>query len=530
MSATRIITIVILGASVATDAAASVCDEATAIQRSLSQLRRLSLDLRGRVPTIEEQSSVVTNGAIDPSIVDGMLSSEDFVAQLRRHHRDLLWTNLDDLRITLNAYALAPPRGRQTAPAYFLAANIRRSQYRGGPAVCLDEPARFDQAGEILTTPDPTDARIRREGWVEVEPYWAPGTTVRVCAFDAQTAETVTDDRGNTVDCRRQPQSRGCGCGPNLRWCQSPVDGTTRAITRSMDEQLLRFMDAVVREGRPYSDVVLAKDFQINGPLAFWLAHQSQTGGATLVAGPSQDHPIPNLRFDDAEWQTIVRGERHAGVLSMPGYLLKFASNRGRANRFYESFLCQHFESNEPLPPATDDCHAEPDLTKRCGCKGCHVAVEPAAAHWGRWVEAGLLDMEASVFPTFDPACAQPNAGRRDPRCRLFYFTDADVTDPEVEDEYVGMLRAYVFADDVRAANIEAGPEAIAQSAVESGAFASCVTQKLWTRLVTSEVDEAAVATLAEQFARTDDIKALVKAIVERPEYVEASFYEGVER
>ncbi len=521
------LTLVVALSLVASPAAAEVCDEATAIAESLSYLRRLSLDLRGRVPTLEEQASVVTNGAIDPSIVEAMVESEDLIHQVRRHHLDMLWTNVNDLRLTNQAFQLSPPQGRNPAPAYFLQAQLRRNQYRGGPAVCLDEPARFDRDGAILTTPDPQNANIRREGWVEVEPYWAPGTTIRVCAFDAQTAETWTDDRGNEIDCASNGRGAGCGCGPNLRWCQSGFDGTTRTITTSMNEQLLRYMDAIVREDRPYTDVVLGKDFEIDGPLAFWLAHQSQTGGNVLPAAPLQDHAIPDRAFSDATWQTLERGDQHAGVLSMPGYLLKFGSNRGRANRFYEAFLCQHFESNEPIPPATDDCHKEPDLTKRCGCKGCHLAVEPAAAHWGRWAEAGLIAMTDDRFPAYLEQCAQPGAGRRFPACRLFYFTDSDVTDPESEGEYVGMLRAYVFADDTRAANIEAGPLGIASSAVESGVFASCTVQKMWTRLMSREPSAAeaeAIATLASDFeANGYRLKSLIQSIVERPEYVEAA-------
>ncbi len=521
----RTLTLAVAFTLAASPAWAEVCDESTAIAESLQYLRRLSLDLRGRVPTLEEQSSVVTNGAIDPSIIEAMVESDDLIHQVRRHHLDMLWTNLANLRITNPPWILSPPNGRQTAPAYFIQAQVRRTRYRGGPVTCLDEPARFDGEGNILTTVDTNNPNIRREGWVEVSPYWAPDTTIRVCAFDAQENLTVTDERGNTIDCSVNTNNAGCGCGPNLRWCQSPADGTLATITTSMNEQLLRYMDAVVRDDRPYTDVILGKDFEIDGPLAFWLNNQSRTGGNTLPAAPLQDHPIPDRAFTDATWQTVQRGDQHAGVLSMPGYLLKFGSNRGRANRFYDAFLCQHFESNEPIPPATDECHKEPDLTKRCGCKGCHLAVEPAAAHWGRWAEAGLIAMTDAQFPTYNEQCAGRN-GARIPVCRLFYFTEADVTDSASESEYVGMLRAYVFADEARAANIEEGPIGIAEGAVETGTFASCTVQKMWTRLMShppTEAEAETVAELAADFANGYSLKSLIRTIVQRPEYVEAA-------
>lgn len=512
----------------APEASAQVCEEAD-VQTQLQYLRRLSLDLRGRLPSFDELSSVVTNGEVDPAIVRSMLDSEDFVQRMRAHHRDLLWTNVQDQRLT-NAVWLLRTAGRGPAARWYVP--TRGPLYRGDVTPCLDEPARFGPEGEILTTPDPRDPDVRREGWVEVTPYWAPDATIRVCAFDAQSSLQGTNPRGGaSVDCRRQP-ALGCGCGPELQWCQALPAGTLQTITASMNEQLLRFVDDVIREDRPYSDVLLAKDLEIDGPLAHWLRHQSQTGGTVLISGPEQNHPLPELAYADRTWTTVERGARHAGVLTMPGFLLKFASNRGRANRFYEAFLCQHFESSEPIPPATDPCHEEPDLTKRCGCKGCHLAVEPAAAYWGRWTEAGLLPMNGDTFPRVNPTCADPR-GARSPLCRLFYFTEADVTAPESEAEWVGSLRSYVFADEARAANIEAGPEALARQAVESGAFARCTVDRMWRLFMArppapeeAETVEALAQALSEDGLR---LRGLVEQLVTRSEYVEAGRFEEVE-
>ena len=510
--------VLILGT--ATGAPAQVC-EGDDVQSQLQYLRRLSLDLRGRVPDLEELSSVVTNRAVDPAIIDAMLTSEDFLHQLREHHTDLLWTNVNAQRLSGAAWDLRTA-GRGAETLWFL--GTRAISYRGAQVPCLAEPATFDAEGRPVTTADPSDARIQREGYVEVEPYWAPGTRVRVCAFDAQENLQGTTPRG-PVDCNRAVAPE-CGCGPNLSWCQARPAGTPLAITESMNEQLLRYLERLVREDRPYTDAILGEDMDINGPLSHWLRHQTLTGGGLLVAGPEQNHPVPELPFAEADtWQTVERGARHAGVLTMPGYLVKFASNRGRANRFYEAFLCTSFESNEPIPPATDPCHAEPDLTQRCGCKGCHTAVEPAAAHWGRWAEAGVLAMNEDLFPTVNPACATAQ-GARAQACQLFYFTQADVTVPEVEDAYVGTLRAYVYADEARIVNIEAGPARLAQQAVDSGAFARCTVDRLWTRLLgraPASAEAELVEAMADDFADGGyRLPALVHALVTRPEYVEA--------
>jgi hypothetical protein len=357
---------------------------------------------------------------------------------------------------------------------------------------------------------------------------------VRVCAFDAQANLQGRDAQGRMTDCSSQITSRECGCGPNLRWCESLEAQTRLAIVGSMNEQLLRFVDEIVRDNRPYTDLLLAKDMEINGPISYWLRNQTQTGtGDGLIAIPEQNHPVPELDFDEVDtWVEVERGERHAGVLTMPGYLVKFQSDRGRANRFYNAFLCQHFEASNPLPPATDACHSEPDLTKRCGCKDCHIAVEPAAAYWGRWGEAGLLPLNEDRFPTMNTCCIDGGACPPEQRrlanqiCGRFYFTERDLTGPgDPSSVYLGMLKPYVFADAAREANIEAGPEGIARQAIDTGAFASCTVRRMWRQFMARDAlpeEEQTIAELAEGFRQGYDLKALIKDLVTRPEYIQA--------
>ncbi|MEM7675218.1 MAG: hypothetical protein AAF449_04345 [Myxococcota bacterium] len=509
---------------VSSTADAQVCDETDGVQQSLQYLRRLSFDLRGRAPTIDELNEVIATGQVTDAQIDDMLASDDFLQQTRRYHLDLLWSNISNLPLTNNTFRLV----RDRRGIYYLPASQRRINYRGQNVQCLDEPARFDDDGNILTTPDANDPSVRREGWVEIQPYWDPSSVVRVCAFDAQAAAQAPGRNGTPVDCTRSSAAVGCGCGPQLRYCQSTADRTNQQITQAFAEQLLGYVDSIVQNDRPYSDLILGKDMPINGPIAFYLRYQTGGGGTNLLVSPDQNHPLPDLSFTaDDNWQTVQRGERHAGVLTMPAFLLKFASNRGRANRFYQAFLCQEFLSSEIVPPTTDDCHQEPDLTKRCGCQGCHQAVEPAAAYWGRWAETGLLPLNEDQFPRYQAACATPQAGRN-PLCRLFYFTAADVT-AEVENEFVGQLRAFVFADSQREANIDTGPEGLAQAAVDTGAFARCSTERAWKLLLnrdpnTDEADQFAnIVSAFETEGRS--YRALVRAIVTSDSYARAGRY-----
>lgn len=517
--------------------------EAGTTQDALGYLRRLSLDLRGRLPSFAELERVAATGSVDPALIAEMLASEDLVQQMRAMHRELLWTNVLDQRLSNNNFRLRAPSRRVaggTSPAYWIPSNGRATGYRGAQTPCLDEPARFDpETGAILTTPDENDPTIRREGWVEVSPYWSPSTTVRVCAFEAQETLTI-EDGARPIDCSTAANEPRCGCGPNLRWCESADDQTRVQILDSMNEQLLRFTDEIFRADRPYTDVLLSKEMEVNGPISHYLRHQTRTGGAdAIIAGPDQNHPVPEISFEETEnWVRVERELRHAGVLTMPAYLLKFQSDRGRANRFYNAFLCQHFEATAALPPATDPCHAEPDLTKRCGCKDCHIAVEPAAAYWGRWAEAGLLPLDEPLFPKQNGCCV--DGGECSPAmrrlfnrntCGRFYLTDRELTGPDdPQAQYLGMLEAYVFADATRERNIEEGPELLARQAIDSGAFASCTVRRLWRRFMAREAtldEEQTLAELTTTFSQGYNLRRLIAELVVRPEYVQAGRFTG---
>ena len=523
----------LIGVTSSSPALAQVCEPST-VQESLSYLRRLSLDLRGRLPSVEELESVVANGELDPSIVTAMLDSDELRAQMREHHTELLWANISDQRVANNQWNLISQgeARRDLIDRLWIRAAGRALRYRGAQVPCLDEPAQFDPMGEIITTPDATNPNIRREGWVEVEPYWAPGTLIKVCAFDAQTNATGTTERGGTVNCQRSTNSVQCGCGPSLNWCQSGPARTANRIIASMTEQMLRFTDGLLDETRPYTDIITGTSVEVNGPLVHYFRYQTGQSNNVLLSNPQTNYPLPDLGFDEVDrWETVERGALHAGVLSLPGYLAKFQSARGRANRFYNSFLCQHFEApSEGLPPASDACNDEPNLTERCGCKHCHQTLEPAAAHWGRWVEAGISPLNVSEFPLYRADC-DPRNGRVAGGCRPFYFSEAADTIHPDEVQYLGRLNSAVFADATREENIEGGPSMIAQEAVSSGAFAHCTASKMWQTLLGREpqlADEEAIASLAGELTSSGyQLKGLIQSIVTRPEYVFGERFQG---
>ena len=150
----------ILIAASASSASAQVCGE-NSLQESLQYLRRLSLDLRGRVPDMAELESVVANnGAIDPSIIRSIVRSEAMITQIHQHHRDLLWTNITDQRIVDQSWTLANiqrPAGVTGDIVLQTTSQTRRRAYRGGNVPCLDEAARFYRRARRI---DPGNPRV----------------------------------------------------------------------------------------------------------------------------------------------------------------------------------------------------------------------------------------------------------------------------------------------------------------------------------------------------------------------------------
>jgi len=62
-------------------------------------LRQLTFDLRGGPPTAEELAQVAAAGSVPQELVDALLQSEGFLAQVRTWHAEILWPNLQRYRL-----------------------------------------------------------------------------------------------------------------------------------------------------------------------------------------------------------------------------------------------------------------------------------------------------------------------------------------------------------------------------------------------------------------------------------------------
>jgi hypothetical protein len=515
------------GAAISREARADDTCAETPLNDELQLLRRLSLDLRGKLPSLSEYQAVIDGGAVPAGFVDDALASADFRHEYGRFLRQLLHVNLDYNVVSNVVNGLSRLPGSNI---YW--SSLRGTLYRGGlvSESCLDEPAVF-----VNGVPQTTCQNgVCKEGWVEVAPFWDKTTLVKVCAFDAQDHEI-----GQYGPCAVENYDRECGCGPNLDYCYrldlidgqlSNKDGyfyhkTEDHYIAALNEQVTRIGTRILEEGRPYTDLLETAKLEFNGPLVHLLKNK---GGIPFPAYELDDYlaALPDLEYVDTDdWvEVAVEAPGAAGVLTSPFYLLRFASNRARANRFYQAFMCQEFVGPpDGLPPPADPLNQTPNLMVREGCNACHQSLEPAAAHWGRWNMIGVEHYAAAAFPAQNSACIGQGD---DPYCS-HYLTAATHPDDE---PYLGWFKPLLFSeadkghgDPAIAAAVAGGPRALGQKAIDSGAFASCTSRRVWSWIMGREpdaIDAAELQLLTEHFIDTNyDFEDLVRQLVESPAY-----------
>ncbi len=442
-------------------------------------LRALSLDLRGSVPNVAELKALNSTADVPDNIIDGWLASKAFADQAVRRHRDLLWNNIVNVRAPL-----APTYLRKTGQLYWRGGGNTSIYVRGDRVPCLDVPATWDGDGQIIYKQQADGTK--REGWVMVSPYWAPTTKIKVCAHDAQA--TLVSPTGKTCGETGTFYDPFCGCGPNLRWCH--YGSSNVVVMQSFAQSLDRAISELILNDAPYTHLFTAKTLWVNGPMVFFYQHQLHQIRLRMTPAPFDVAKLPKLAYSDVDkWVEIPLGPQHAGVLTHPAFLLRFQTNFSRANRFYNTFLCQPFQA-----PATGiDVSAvtatnQPDLQQRPGCKYCHALLGPVSSFWGRWTESGAGFLNKIDFPPTHPDCETcAKTGQLcTADCKNYYLTKASA---DAEKPYLGMLQAYVFRQDVHKHYVEQGPRLMALGAVADNRLPRCVALRTAEWLVGRELE-----------------------------------------
>lgn len=462
---------------------APICADAEPTLSPGRYLRALSLHLTGAPPAVEALTAAREADDLDDvaaAVLPQMLATDAFAQAVVRRHRALLWPQAELVRLDLRSF-----RSADGEPVHFRYLGIEYRNPTGEriafAPTCADRPAEFDDEGRIVTAPHPQGEGAIQEGWVEVEPHWAPGTTVRICAFDAQDRPSSSDG----VDCataagKRHPE---CGCGPNLIRCAPDVTGIGRdyfwrsqgdPVGAALTASLERHIFEVIADDRPYLDLFTDAVIWVNGPLSWYLRHHLRWLDDTTI-DPAR---VPEIPFAEREtWRPARLGAERAGVLTHPLFLKRFTRNRARGTHVLEMLLCQPLSPPASgLPPADPAAALDPDLQRRDGCKYCHAILEPAAAYFGRWSERGVAYLDPDRYPLFSQACFDAAQGRGPgrPEC-LQYIGRTQV--PKLV-PLIGYLQQSVFLSDRHLVHIDEGPAAQMRVATASGQLPRCVAQR----------------------------------------------------
>jgi hypothetical protein len=476
-------------------------------------VRSLSLDLRGTLPSELETNASIDWGDVPDGLVDEWLEGEGFLDRVVRQHRALTWNSVRNVTL------LSFNQSLQLDNGIYWRRNASRG-YRGNEVQCANEPARWDDDGR-LRTQNVNGARL--EGWVWVSPYWSPNTPVKICAYDAQ--EALLSSSGRDCSTPAGQTDTECGCGPALQWCG--VEPVRVQIVESFAEAQDRLIRALVGEDRPYHELFTTRRAFVNGPLVhFWRNHAKFPASVVFEPSPVEAGRLPDLAFTDRNtWREVILPEGHAGLLTQPAFLMRFQTQRARAARFYDAFLCQPFQPPPGgLPDSDAECSREPDLQNRCGCKYCHALLEPSGAHWGRFAEQGVSLLRPEAFPPERADCLNcALTGQQcSDECRRFYLTTS--TAPS-ERAYLGNLKAYVFRRPEHTRNVEVGPRLLALSAVADNRLPRCVARRtaewlLGRPMTLADEEQAWLDALTQDFVTEDfSFKSLVKDIVSHPIY-----------
>ncbi len=340
--------------------------------------------------------------------------------------------------------------------------------------------------------------------------------------------------------------STNCGCGVGLERCLPAAGNNTEPLAFTMPfhvplgvdapmdmaraseggwtrfwwgQEAVQLLEYIAREDRDFREVLTARYSLVNGPLTQF--YKAGAGATCCGSGLSFGYVHPQALFDPSKlppllphdagtWKLVPdRGPNASGILTMPIFLAKFGTRRGRAHVLYNVFQCRQFVAgNVQLKPST-----EPDLTKRDGCSTCHVTLEPMAAYFTRVIESDWTYLPKDSFPLQNATC---KAGTTSGACKAYY-------DPAFASSTNGLLRgAYASLE-----HADAGPAGLAKQLTESPELASCmVTNMLGSflgRAITAD-DAPVVSALADALVKDGyKMRGLVSRIVRADVYRKAN-------
>ncbi len=523
------------------------------------QLRRITLSLVGTTPTPAQFEAVINAGdeaarqQVFEQTIDDALASTKFYEKLLELGHD--WVAV----------------GEYTTGAI---GDAYQGDMSGHLGRCGTGPhaGAYYSVGEMgaEACPDPTLESN------QVEPWWAPGTTITVLGKAGTNTPTIVNKDGKTIDCGIAGGGyydpaipSGCGCGPNLTWCSPLVglrDGSSlneNGQRRHPWDEPARLFAHLVWYDRPLSDLVIGNYTVANNMLrALYVRLGRQTGDKSTdgtswwqaAADTAPSDPM-HTAGDPLAWREVEfeklnpmllsartttwdprvtkdapQGMPAAGVLTMMGSNSSFSRERVRAARWLETFACYDFQ-----PPPTEvqfNAYAGDPATSGT-CQHCHRSIDPAAIFFKRW-DFGL----AYYVPwPFLPGIG-PNRVTKQQLSGIYPYSGPPYT------RWKDAWKPDTVLTPVTQAQIDANPEAVlldtlptektllgthgdgtmgplgfGKILVASGEFDRCATRRLFEHYVGRPIDPAREAgylgTLTKQFVDGGrKVKPFVKSLL----------------
>ncbi|MBX7116315.1 MAG: hypothetical protein K1X64_18460 [Myxococcaceae bacterium] len=496
------------------------------------QLRRIHLALRGSEPTLAEYQAVasLSGAALTSKLdreIDAALSSPDFYEQM------VLWGH-EYLRNS--RYNQGTVEGEENL-------------WFGGQAGQLDTcPSGTANAGAFgifsnpgqgaswLSEGDPVSVCDDVSQAVTVEPWWAPGTTVKAVGRAGNGRRTYNGRdcgilRGGSGPFRLKDVDQngnvdpGCGCGPNLIYCifypESSVpfpaqndgrvhypDGQRRLIweeparlfahiithDKPFSDLVLgdytvttsRLQHAYVRSGRPFSNATDADEWWRVPDTKAWREVKYERMNPLLLA--QRDYT-----FDPRTQDGFPLGVPSAGVLTTFGTQGAFARERVKAARWLETLACRVFSAPDPKQVFNP---FKRDVATEGSCQHCHQTLDPTAIHFKRQyhTERGVIYWGGLKPWPWDQGWANENL---EPfgRWQTFFIHDTwltPVTEARLNENPNARFIDFLPPEQKlfgQTSDGTIGPLGFAKMLVNSGEFDRCAVQRIYSHFASRALD-----------------------------------------
>ena len=203
----------------------------------------------------------------------------------------------------------------------------------------------------------------------------------------------------------------------NVTQVAAAVRNRFDASTKREPVELLRY---IVRNDKPYTDMVAGKYTVVNGVMADYLGAQLQV-------------PINN-KGDDTEWRPAtlpsarLGGTReHAGVLSSHPWLQRVPTtdtnrNRHRVNVMFKQFLATDVSALAVRPLDDGGAKFKVPTIENPACAVCHDIIDPVAAGFQNWNERNrFLPNKTGAVDHALPATYRSNNYAKDAAGKAYY-------------------------------------------------------------------------------------------------------------